>query len=247
MSALLQGSGATMLGYSWYGLTVYPGYELLRRAFAEAVGPEAAWAYRVPLVLAAGACATVVACIGVCPAESVRIRQVSEPSLGGGAAVLRTIVGEQGWGKLYEGFPPLLIRQVSFGMVKFLIFDFFSEAVYRALPDLAASSVSQAGVSLLSGLVAGVCAAIVSQPADTVLSTMNRQGGAATVFGTTKGLVQEGGFGALFRGLGGRCLWSGAIISGQFLLYDIGRRALHVSADDLKIFLDVLGSTLPTR
>jgi hypothetical protein len=38
---------------------------------------------------------------------------VSEPSLGGGAAVLKTILQESGFGKLYEGFPPLLVRQVK--------------------------------------------------------------------------------------------------------------------------------------
>lgn len=49
----------------------------------------------------------------------------------------------------------------------------------------------QAAVSLLSGLVAGVCAAIVSQPADTVLTTINRRGGKATVVGTTLSLVRQ--------------------------------------------------------
>jgi hypothetical protein len=35
--------------------------------------------------------------------------------------------------------------------------------------------------------------------------------------------------------------------SGQFLLYDIGRRALGVASDDLKLYLDVLGSTFGTQ
>jgi len=35
-------------------------------------------------------------------------------------------VAESGWGKLYEGLPSILFRQISFGMMKFLVFDFFT-------------------------------------------------------------------------------------------------------------------------
>lgn len=66
---LMQGLGPTLAGYFWYGITVYPGYELFKRLFIELVGPLNAALFRVPLVLAAGASATFFACIGVCPAE----------------------------------------------------------------------------------------------------------------------------------------------------------------------------------
>lgn len=66
---LMQGFGPTLAGYLWYGITVYPGYELFKRLFVELVGPLNAALFRVPLVLAAGATATCFACIGVCPAE----------------------------------------------------------------------------------------------------------------------------------------------------------------------------------
>ncbi len=66
---LMQGLGPTLTGYLWYGVTVYPGYELFKRLFIELVGPLNAALFRVPLVLAAGASATCFACIGVCPAE----------------------------------------------------------------------------------------------------------------------------------------------------------------------------------
>ena len=66
---LMQGLGPTLTGYLWYGVTVYPGYELFKRLFIELAGPLNAALFRVPLVLAAGASATCFACIGVCPAE----------------------------------------------------------------------------------------------------------------------------------------------------------------------------------
>jgi hypothetical protein len=40
---------------------------------------------------------------------------------------------------------------------------------------------AQLAVSLLSGLVAGVASAVVSHPADTILSTMNRDGSLSLV------------------------------------------------------------------
>lgn len=66
---LLKGVGPTLVGYLWYGVTVYPGYELFKRLFVGLAGPLNATLLRVPLVLAAGATATCFACIGVCPAE----------------------------------------------------------------------------------------------------------------------------------------------------------------------------------
>lgn len=66
---LMKGMGPTLVGYLWYGITVYPGYELFKRLFIGMVGPLNAALFRVPLVLAAGASATCFACIGVCPAE----------------------------------------------------------------------------------------------------------------------------------------------------------------------------------
>lgn len=73
---LLQGLGPTLTGYLWYGITVYPGYELFKRLYIGLAGPLNAGVFRVPLVLAAGASATLFACIGVCPAEVSR--RVSE-------------------------------------------------------------------------------------------------------------------------------------------------------------------------
>ena len=46
--------------------------------------------------------------------------------MGGMPSAIRQIVAESGWGKLYEGLPSILFRQISFGMMKFLVFDFFT-------------------------------------------------------------------------------------------------------------------------
>eukprot|EP00966_Prymnesium_polylepis_P121662 2811875-Prymnesium_polylepis.1 len=80
-------------------------------------------------------------------------------------------VREGGILSLYDGLIPLLVRQVLFGMVKFLVFDTCADAIKAALPAGFADDVAVSlGISLLSGAIAGVIASVVSQPADVVLS-----------------------------------------------------------------------------
>lgn len=61
-----------------------------------------------------------------CIAQAVRIRQVADPTVGNLPNAVKQIVRESGWGKLFEGLPSILFRQISFGMMKFLVFDFFT-------------------------------------------------------------------------------------------------------------------------
>lgn len=74
------------------------------------------------------------------------------------------------------------------------------------------------------------------------MSTMSRSADRLSIPKTVTTIVEERGPGGLFLGLPSRIVWSGAIISGQFLLYDLCKTALHVSVDDLRVFLDVVAS-----
>lgn len=58
--------------------------------------------------------------------KAVRIRQVADPSVGSMPSAIKQIVAESGWGRLYDGLPSILFRQISFGMMKFLVFDYFN-------------------------------------------------------------------------------------------------------------------------
>lgn len=71
---------------------------------------------------------------------------------------------------------------------------------------------------------------------------MNRDPGRASIPSTIRAIIDARGVEGLFLGLQSRIVWSGAIISGQFLLYDVCKTALHVSVDDLRVFLDVIAS-----
>jgi len=253
---LLQGLGATVVGYFLYGVSVYPGYEFFKRLAFELAGPQGVLEYRVPLVLGAGALATVFTCFLITPFEAVRIRMVERPDFAPSLpAALARYVEDSSLLSLYDGLPPLMVRQVLFGMVKFLIFDFCSDAILATLPAEARTTVAVSLlVALLSGAIAGVAAAIVSQPADVLLTRIARGGGDCQ--GALPGRVnqlqllkqeaivvyRQFGLEGFFLGLGSRCLWSGAIIAGQFFLYDVFKSAFKVTAADLTQFLDMLSA-----
>ncbi|KAK6429587.1 mitochondrial phosphate carrier protein, partial [Oleoguttula sp. CCFEE 5521] len=60
-------------------------------------------------------------------------------------------------------------------MAKFAVMEKMVEFTYGNLVDKAtASGAMQTGVNLGSGVIAGFAAAIVSQPADTMLSKINK-------------------------------------------------------------------------
>ena len=79
-------------------------------------------------------------------------------------------------------------------------------------------------VSLGSGVVAGVAAAIISHPADTLLSKINKAGAGGTGSTTTRlvNIAKEMGFAKLcMTGLGPRCVMIGTLTAGQFGIFDI--------------------------
>eukprot|EP00931_Biecheleriopsis_adriatica_P105195 TRINITY_DN79764_c0_g1_i1.p1 TRINITY_DN79764_c0_g1~~TRINITY_DN79764_c0_g1_i1.p1 ORF type:complete len:647 (+),score=122.80 TRINITY_DN79764_c0_g1_i1:32-1972(+) len=229
----------TVLGYLWYGITVYPGYEFFKRLFLALATPAIADSFRAPLVLLAGAAATVFACIGVCPAEACRIRMVADSNLRGQGLlqVAGQIWEKDGFGAFYDGLTTILVRQVLFGMMKFLVFDYFADFLFDLFPVLAQSVETQLLVSLFSGAVAGLVSSVVSQPADSILTRMNQQEGRAAFIETGQDILKEQGLGGFFAGLGSRSVWAACIISGQFFLYDVCKSFLGVK--DLRMFLDV--------
>jgi len=88
------------------------------------------------------------------------------------------------------------------------------------------------GVSLLSGVIAGVAAAIISHPADTLLSKVNKAGagGNGPMMSRLSNIAAETGFMNLCTvGLLPRCVMIGTLTAGQFGIYDSVMGALGAS------------------
>ena len=91
-------------------------------------------------------------------------------------------------------------------MAKFVVFEKVSEAVYRVVDKSQTSDGMQTVYNLGSGLMAGFAAAIVSQPADTMLSKINKTKGLPGE-GTTSRLIKiarELGLRGSYTGIGAR-------------------------------------------
>lgn len=236
------GAEATITGYFWYGLSVYPTYTFSKWYLSHEVLTSAyATAHLDLVVLIAGATAAVVASIGLAPLEACRIRTVSEPEvyrdigLRGTLQVVAEEDATMGWKSLYAGLPSLLIRQVIFGSIKFLAFERCCDAFFITWPFLRDATITSLGVTLAAGALSGALSSVVSQPADSVLTYVakNKCENGSIGLSTVATMIENDGAGSLFRGLGSRCIWASAIISGQFLLYDIFRTALGINTDDL--------------
>jgi solute carrier family 25 (mitochondrial phosphate transporter), member 3 len=257
IEALLLGAQATILGYFWYGLSVYPACTFAKRFMSqEIITTSYSILHANEIALLAGACAAVVASLGLAPIEAARIRVVADPStyrpLGvtGTLNVIATENPSLGWKNLYASLPSLLTRQVIFGSTKFLVFERACDYMYRAHPELHETTLTCLVVTLIAGGFSGIVSSIVSQPADSVLTYIAKQKSTSNdemnIIDVLRKMNSEGGMRSLFRGLRSRCLWAGSIIAGQFFLYDIFRTWLGVRSVDLmqryQLVLPDLGS-----
>jgi solute carrier family 25 phosphate transporter 3 len=106
-------------------------------------------------------------------------------------------------------------------MAKFVVYEKASEAIYGFVDKSKTSDGMQTVINLGSGLIAGFAAAFVSQPADTMLSKINKTKGLPGE-GTTSRLIKiakELGIRGSYTGLGARLFMVGTLTAGQFAIY----------------------------
>lgn len=163
----------------------------------------------------------------LCPYEACRIRLVSQPDYANGMmACAKRMNAEMGFmGAFYSGFIPILCKQVPYTMAKFAVQGKAAEAIYgmrKTSPDQLTKG-QNVVVSLQSGVIAGVVAAIISHPADTLLSKINKKGagGEGGTFTRLGRIASETGFYNLCTvGLPARCVMIGTLTAGQFGIFD---------------------------
>merc|ERR1712196_420121 len=120
----------------------------------------------------------------------------------------------------YSGFAPILAKQVPYTMAKFAVQGAAAERIYGSMGISPAecSYGTNVSVSLMSGVIAGVAAAIISHPADTLLSKVNKAGagGDGSIGQRLMNIAKEMGFVKLATaGLGARCVMIGTLTALQ--------------------------------
>ncbi|TVY54952.1 Mitochondrial phosphate carrier protein [Lachnellula cervina] len=207
-----------LIGGFRQGAFKFGGYELFKQQSINLLGYETASNNRTAVYLASAGCAEFFADIALCPLEATRIRLVSEPTYASGlVSGFSKMLKNEGVGAFYAGFGPILFKQVPYTMTKFVVFEKVAEAIYGKVDKSTASDGLQTTINLGSGLMAGFAAAAVSQPADTMLSKINKSKGLPGE-GTTSRLIKiakELGIRGSYTGIGARLFMVGTLTAGQ--------------------------------
>jgi len=228
VGALATGLGPTAVGYAVQGWFKFGGVEFFKTKFAVALGERKAWENRNSIYLASSAMAEIIADVFLCPLEATRIRLVSDPTFAKGLAdCAPKILAQDGLFKgFYSGFGPILLKQVPYTMAKFAVQGIAAEQISDkvvGIPLAQQTGNIKLAVSLGSGVIAGVAAAIISHPADTLLSMVNKEGagGNGGIMSRLANLAKSVGLVKLCTtGLAARCVMIGTLTAGQFALFD---------------------------
>lgn len=111
--------------------------------------------------------------------------------------------------------------RVPYTMAAFVVYENALEQAYTWVDKSTVSSAATTGINLGSGLLAGFAAAIVSQPADTVLSKINKdkgEPGDGTLRRVWK-IAKDTGLRGSFVGTRARLIMVGGMTAIQFGIY----------------------------
>jgi hypothetical protein len=156
---------------------------------------------------------------------------------------------------LWGGFPPTVSRELPFAVAKFLAFDLIANAIVGivnaqagegALPVQVGAGTTGLIISAVSGAFAGIAGAVVSHPADLILTltSASKKKGDDSPPQDWRQVVQEltskeGGLANLYVGFPARASFFFMVIGLQFFLYDYVKGLFQVGSDDLSLVLDV--------
>ncbi|PGH14869.1 hypothetical protein AJ79_02731 [Helicocarpus griseus UAMH5409] len=222
---IFTGWGPTFFGYSAQGAFKYGGYEFFKKFYADLAGEETARRWKTSLYLTASASAEFIADVALCPFEAVKVRmQTTIPPFATGTfSGISYITGKEGTGGLFKGLYPLWGRQIPYTMMKFASFETIVEMIYNRLPGQKSdyNKGAQTAVAFTGGYLAGILCAMVSHPADVMVSKLNANRLPGEAFGKAMSRIYADiGFAGLWNGLPVRIVMIGTLTGLQWMIYD---------------------------
>lgn len=216
----------TLVGYSAQGFGKFGFYEIFKDVYRSAVGPDNAARYQTIGFAISSASAEVIADCLLCPWEALKVRmQTAEPGKFPTNAItgFNQIKATEGTNGFFKGLTPLWCRQVPYTVVKFVAFEkvvnmFYSNIFTKPKSEYGKST--QLMITFMSGYIAGVFCAIVSHPADTMVSILNKRSSNESTGTQVKQIYSEIGFNGLWKGLGTRIFMIGTLTCLQWVIYD---------------------------
>merc|ERR1712217_630988 len=215
---LAKGWAPTLIGYSAQGIGKFGFYEGFKILYSGLMGEEQAFLNRTSLYLAASASAEFFADMFLAPFEAMKVRIQTMPAY--------AKMSKESGNPFYKGLKPLWLRQIPYTMMKFGCFEKTVEALYKHVvpkPRAECTKGEQLIVTFAAGYIAGVFCAIVSHPADCVVSVLNKTPGASA-----GQVAKDLGWKGLWAGLGPRIIMIGTLTALQWFIYDSVKVALRL-------------------
>ncbi|GFE55646.1 mitochondrial phosphate carrier protein [Babesia ovis] len=237
---LLRGWQPTAIGYSLQGLGKFGLYEGFKDLYGKATDVESNAVAKKFIWLAASASAEFFADILLCPWEMVKVKVQTSPLSENWSNNLFVSTRRMWAERDHTKFPfgslrALWSRQIPYTMAKFFFFEYIAEFTYTYIVKKEkkdADKPTQLAVSFSSGYLAGIICAIVSHPADNLIS---QKGKAVNKGKTVKQIVDEMGYRNLFtRGLGTRIIMIGTLTGLQWWIYDSFKTAMGMNGSEKK-------------
>jgi len=228
--AVWKGWLPTAIGYSMQGFCKFGFYEIFKDMYSTAAGKDNYVAFRDVIYLSASASAEFFADIALCPMEMVKVKVQTSPAGTFPIEFSQALAAMQA-NKAETRFPfgsvvPLWSRQIPYTMAKFYFFEKTVELFYTHLftqPKETYSKAIQLGITFASGYLAGVICAIVSHPADSMVSQLGKKENKGKSIGQ---IAQEVGLKKLATaGLGTRIIMIGTLTGLQWWIYDTFKTA----------------------
>lgn len=214
--AVWKGWLPTAIGYSMQGFCKFGFYEIFKDLYSTQVGQYNAERYKDFVWLGASASAEVIADVALCPMEMVKVKVQTSPHgtwpIAFGPAVSAMIANRAETRFPFGSVIPLWSRQIPYTMAKFYFFEKTVQTFYTYVftnPKDTYSKATQLGITFASGYIAGVVCAIVSHPADSMVSQLGKKDNKGKGFGQ---IAKEVGWYKLCTaGIGTRILMIGTL------------------------------------
>merc|ERR1712184_186398 len=110
------------------------------------------------------------------PFEAMKVRIQTMPGYANNMREAYAKMKAEGGNPFYKGLKPLWLRQIPYTMMKFAAFERTVEMLYKYVvpkPREQCNKGEQLLVTFAAGYIAGVFCAVVSHPADTIVSKLN--------------------------------------------------------------------------
>jgi len=230
-TGIWKGFGPTFVGYSLQGMFKYGLYEVFKDTYMNLAGEEASEQYKPLIWLAGSASAELFADIALCPLEMTKVK-IQTSQNGSFPTAFGAALKQMSLTKVETRYPfgslvPLWSRQIPYTMAKFFFFEKIVSIFYTHVfpePKSTYSKTTQLGVTFASGYLAGIVCAVVSHPADSLVSLLGKAENKGKSAGKIAGEV---GFGTLAtKGLGTRVIMIGTLTGFQWWIYDSFKSAM---------------------